>query len=106
LPNRRSSRFSTHDGWDIPAFDPAKYTVNVGFGVRIRDWVYWAYSVPCSPGQRGVFMAAGMYILARSNGGEQIGDPLPIGMEAWSLPLGRRYALTFDACGNGTLTTL
>jgi hypothetical protein len=92
-----------HDGWQVSNYDPAKYTVNVGFGFRMADWIYWGYSAPYAPEQTKLFMAAGSYVLARSTGAEQIGDPLPVGSASWNLLLGGRYALAFDARGDGTL---
>jgi hypothetical protein len=90
-------------GWQIPAYDSTQYSVNVGFGLKIQNWVYWAYSVCCSPGEQLV-IAAGGYEFVRSNGDENIGDPVFMaGMDAWTLTLGGDYVLAFDACGNGTL---
>jgi hypothetical protein len=96
----------SHDGtgWQIPEYDSAKYTVNVGFGLKIQNWVYWAYSVCGSPGQQLV-IAAGAYEFVRSNGDENIGDPVFMtGMDAWTMALGGDYLLAFDACGQGTLS--
>jgi hypothetical protein len=96
----------THDskGWVIPAYNSAEYIVNVGFGVQIQGWVYWGYSVVCSP-QQSVVTNAGSYELARSNGVEQIGDPVVIqGTNVWAMPMGYGYLLAFDATGTGTVT--
>jgi hypothetical protein len=95
----------SHDsiGWSIPSFDPAEYIVNVGFGVKIRGLVYWAYSVSCDPDQQPD-IKAGSYELVRSNGAEQIGDPVFLsGMSQWRMPMGHDYVLAFDAMGNGVL---
>jgi hypothetical protein len=52
-------------------------------------------------------VSAGSYELARSNGAEQIGDPVVIqGTSVWYMPLSDSYLLAFDAYGNGTLTTI
>ena len=96
----------THDpgGWTIPTYDDRDYTVNVGFGLRIRGWVYWAYSVRCTPNQQRLAIPAGSYELVRSDGSEQIGDPVYLaGMSQWVMPMGHAYTLTFDASGNGVL---
>jgi hypothetical protein len=93
------------DGWEVPDYDSREYTVNVGFGLRIREWVYWGFSVLCSPGCR-VHIDAGSYQFVRSNGGEQMGDPIAEDRRQWDMPIGFSYRLAFDASGNGTLTTL
>jgi hypothetical protein len=94
------------DGWTIPTYDDAEYTVYVGFGLKIRGWVYWAYSVSCTPGQR-VDVAPGSYQLVPWNGQEQIGDAVFVtGMTPWSMPMGYDYELDFDETGTGVLRTI
>jgi hypothetical protein len=88
--------------WQLPNYDSNAYAVNVGFGIGTGGLV-WGYRVPARPGD-SVTLAAGSYQLARSDGQSGIGDPLPENLEAWTIPLGYAYALTFDACGNGLLT--
>jgi hypothetical protein len=89
------------DGWQIPAFEAAQYTIYVGFGIG-QSFVCWGYSVPCKPGER-VPLSPGSYQLVRSDGDERIGDPVAAGSETWSLPLGFSYGLTFDSSGKGIL---
>jgi hypothetical protein len=90
------------DGWQIPAFEPAQYTINVGFGIG-QHFICWAYSVPCTPSER-VPLSPGSYQLVRSDGDERIGDPVAADSETWSLPLGFSYGLTFDSSGEGILS--
>lgn len=93
------------DGWDLPVYDPAAWTLHVGFGLKIRGWVYWGYSVLCRPGGR-VAMAAGAYVLVRSDGAERIGDPVAMtGLDDWSMTMGHDYTLDFDETGQGVLHT-
>ncbi|MEZ4301447.1 MAG: hypothetical protein R3B70_41320 [Polyangiaceae bacterium] len=95
-----------HDdaGWNIPHYDSTKHTVSVGFGLMIQGWAYWSYSIPCSPGQP-VPVSAGSYELVRWDGHEKVGDPVALsGLDAWKMPMGQDYALSFDARGNGKLT--
>ncbi len=46
---------------------------------------------------------AGSYDLVRSNGQEQIGDPVVPDKGDWAMPMGYTYTLKFDSSGNGTL---
>lgn len=99
----------THDpgGWNLPHYDGNEWSVNVGFGLRIGDWVYWGYSVGCTSGQHGVLVEAGAYELVRSDGAEKIGDPVVLaGMSQWSMPLGHHYSLHFDSQGTGVLRVI
>lgn len=94
-----------HDakGWAIPSYESNEYFVYVGFGLKIRDWTFWAYSVCCTPLQPMAF-SAGSYVLSRWDGHELIGDPVVSGeKQSWSLPLGNDYSLSFDERGEGTL---
>jgi hypothetical protein len=103
---REISLIHDTDGWKVPHYDPSEYSVNVGFGLKIGDWVYWGFSVLCNPDQEPVRIDAGSYELFRSNGAEQIGDPVALDQSQWDMPIGSSYQLAFDAWGNGTLTKL
>lgn len=95
----------THDstGWRIPSYDSSLYQVSVGFGLG-ADPVFCAYALQVSPLSTKL-VGAGGFQLARSAGGQEIGDVvLASDAESWSMPIGGRYILTFDAEGNGTLT--
>ena len=46
----------------------------------------------------------GGYQLARSSGGQTFGDMVTNAQEAWTMPLGGAYLLTFDSSGNGALS--
>jgi hypothetical protein len=93
-----------HDeqGWHIPEYDSEQYTVNVGFGMGVK-WIAWGYSVLCSP-QTTLSIKAGSYDLVRSNGQEEIGDPVVFDTGNWAMPMGYTYTLKFDSRGNGVLT--
>lgn len=95
----------THDqnGWKIPSYDTTEYSVMVGFGLGV-DLVFPAYLVGTPP-ITNIVVEAGGYQLARSSGAQTIGDEVTPEQEAWSMPLGGAYLLTFDASGNGQLST-
>lgn len=95
----------THEqhGWKIPRYDAEAYKVNVGFGLGLGEYISWGYSVPVGP-HMALAMKAGSYDLVRSNGQEQIGDPVAPNAGDWPMPMGYTYTLAFDSCGNGTLT--
>ncbi len=95
----------THDsaGWRIPSYDSSLYQVCVGFGLG-TDPIFCAYSLQVSP-VKTVLVAAGGFQLVRDAGSQDIGDVINATEEAWSMPIGGQYILTFDASGNGTLTT-
>lgn len=95
----------THDsaGWHIPTYDTTIYKVCVGFGLG-ADPIFCAYSLGVSPVSTALVTAGG-FQLVRNAGGQQIGDVVSAAEEAWSMPIGGQYVLTFDASGNGTLTT-
>ncbi len=92
-----------HDqqGWNIPVYDAQEYVVNVGFGLGM-EYISWGYSIPCSPTMI-LDVKAGSYDLVRSNGQEQIGDPVVPDKGDWAMPMGYTYTLKFDSSGNGTL---
>jgi hypothetical protein len=90
--------------WQLPHYDDRAYTVNVGFGIG-RQIAAWGYSVACHPGMP-VAIDAGAYRFALSDGHGRIGDPVPPGDPAWTMPIGAAYGLVFDQRGNGVLTTL
>lgn len=95
----------THDstGWRIPSYDSSLYQVGVGFGLGV-DPVFCAYSLAVSPLSTRLVDAGG-FQFARSAGGQEIGDVVVASpADCWSMPVGGRYVLTFDAEGNGTLT--
>jgi hypothetical protein len=94
-----------HDatGWYIPSYDASLYTVWVGFGLG-ADIVFFAYRAVASPMTTMLITADG-YQLARSSGGQRIGDVVTASQNPWTMPLGGAYRLTFDSSGNGTLTT-
>ncbi len=96
----------THDkqGWHIPPYNADEYTVNVGFGLRSGAYTSWGYSIPVHPAMVLSGVRAGSYNLFRSNGQEQIGDPVDLNLKHWVMPMGYTYTLQFDSCGNGTLT--
>jgi hypothetical protein len=95
----------THDsaGWHIPSYDATLYKVTVGFGLG-SDPIFCAYALQVSPVSTAV-VAAGGFQLVRNAGGQEIGDVISEAEEAWSMPIGGQYILTFDASGNGTLST-
>lgn len=95
----------THDakGWHIPSYDSTLYAVTVGFGLG-TDLVFCAYAAPAAP-LASLPIPLGGYQLARSSGGQGIGDIVTADQTAWSMPLGAAYLLTFDASGVGKLTT-
>ncbi|MES1995177.1 hypothetical protein [Sphingomonas sp. 3F27F9] len=95
----------THDsaGWHIPSYDATLYKVTVGFGLG-TDPIFCAYALQVSPVSTAV-VAAGGFQLVRDAGGQEIGDVISVAEEAWSMPIGGQYILTFDASGNGTLST-
>jgi hypothetical protein len=88
--------------WQIPAYDTLQYTVNVGFGLG-ATYIGWGYSLACQPNQT-LIVKAGSYELVRSNGQEQIGDPVVANQGDWAMPMGFTYTLAFDGSGNGVLT--
>jgi len=94
----------THDqaGWKIPSYDTTRYSVMVGFGLG-TDPVYPACLVGAPPLTTRLVQASG-YQLVRSAGGQSIGDVIAATQEAWSMPLGGAYLLTFDTSGNGHLS--
>ncbi|WP_262408783.1 hypothetical protein [Sphingomonas sp. JC676] len=94
----------THDsgGWKVPLYDATDYSVMVGFGLGV-DLVFPAYLAEAPPATL-LTVAAGGYQLARSAGAQTIGDVVASNQEAWSMPLGSAYLLTFDASGTGHLT--
>lgn len=90
--------------WTIPAFDSTQVEVNVGLGLAVgANYYCWAYSAACSP-QTHVAMQFGGYNLVRSDGREQIGDPVTPNAGDWMMPLGADYTLAFDGSGNGVLS--
>jgi hypothetical protein len=95
---------TTHENgaWQTPEYDTREYTVNVGFGLG-TNYISWGYSVPCSPQQR-LILEVGSYELVRSDGQEEIGDPVTPNKGDWVMPMGRTYTLVFDSSGNGVLT--
>jgi hypothetical protein len=98
----------THDanGWQIPPYDSSRYSVSVGFGLNVRSWVYWGFSIACTPNQANLRVEPRGYVLVQSSGSEQIGDPIDPALAHWTMPLGHAYALQFAANGTGTLTVL
>lgn len=103
LPLNRYITLTHENGaWQIPRYDAREYVVNVGFGLG-REYICWGYSVLCSPLTTRA-LGAGSYRLVRSDGHEQIGDPVAPDQGDWSMPMGYTYTLAFDSCGNGILT--
>ncbi|ESA35920.1 hypothetical protein N836_10345 [Leptolyngbya sp. Heron Island J] len=94
-----------HDdhGWKIPVYNSSEYTVNIGFGLGLGEYICWGYSVPAQP-QMIFDVKAGSYELVRSNRQEKIGDPVAPSKGNWSMPRGYTYTLEFNSCGDGTLT--
>lgn len=94
----------THDakGWHIPSYDSTLYAVTVGFGLG-TDLVFCAYAAPAAP-LATLPIPIGGYQLARSSGGQDIGDLVTADQTAWSMALGAAYVLTFDTSGVGHLT--
>jgi hypothetical protein len=88
-------------GWNIPEYDAQEYVINVGFGLGM-EYISWGYSIPCSPNMI-IDVKAKSYDLVRSNGQEQIGDPVAPDEGDWAMPMGYSYTLKFDSSGNGTL---
>jgi hypothetical protein len=101
-PNEYITLTRRDGAWQIPEYDTREYTVNVGFGLGMK-YICWGYSVPCQP-QRSLNLKAGSYELVRSDGHEQIGDPVAPDPGDWTMPMGYSYTLAFDSCGNGVLT--
>jgi hypothetical protein len=97
-----------HDarGWNIPNYDDRTHSLVVGFGLAIAGWAYWAYAVPCRSRRPQLVVLPGSYVLLRSNGSEQLGDPVDTTQERWSVPMGGTYSLSFDATGKGSLRRL
>ncbi len=103
LPLNKYITLTHKDGvWQIPEYDAEEYMVNVGFGLGM-EYISWGYSVPCFP-QKNLILKAGSYKLVRSNGQEQIGDPVALDQGDWAMPMGYTYTLAFDSRGNGILT--
>lgn len=94
----------THDakGWHIPSYDSTRYAVTVGFGLG-AGLVFCAYAAPAAP-LASLPISFGGYQLARSSGGQDIGDVVTADQTAWPMPPGAAYLLTFDASGVGHLT--
>jgi hypothetical protein len=99
--NELTVRHTADGAWQIPTYAAENYTLNVGFGLGV-DYACWGYSVECNPRQ-DVTLRAGSYVLVRSDGQEQIGDPVAQ-FESWPLALGTSSRLAFNASGIGTLT--